>query len=155
MPTEYRFYHLQRQTLDQALPQIAAKAYERGHRLVIRTNDTKTAEHLNAVLWTYNEQSFLPHGTKKDGHEIDQPIWITDKDENPNNADVLMTTDGKDVPPETIETYTLCCDIFDGALDDQLQAARGRWKALKDAANAAITMTYWQQNDQGGWEKKA
>mgnify|MGYP003348043354 CR=1 FL=1 len=31
-------------------------------------------------------------------------------------------------------------------------AARDRWKKLKEAGH---TLTYWQQNERGAWEKKA
>ncbi len=124
MPTEIRFYHLERATLDQALPLILTKAYEKGHRIVLRVPDQSEASRVNAMLWSWNEQSFLPHGTAEEGAAEDQPIWITDQEENPNHADVLVLTGG--IEAGSIEDYALCCDVFDGAKEDQLQAARGR-----------------------------
>ena len=42
--------------------------------------------------------------------------------------------------------------MFDGHDDEAVSAARQRWKAHKDSGHA---LTYWQQTERGGWEKKA
>lgn len=151
MATEIRFYHLLRSTLEQALPQIVAKAYEKGHRIIIKTQSAAQSNTLDKLLWTYDEQSFLPHASGKVEAANDQPIWITDKEENPNNADVLIVTSGETL--EMSKDFVLCCDMFDGAKDDLLQAARERWKYWRDQDDFDIS--YFQQTDGGGWEKKA
>lgn len=149
MSTEVRFYHLERQSLDQALPALVAKAYSMRHRIVIQAASDMEAEQINGQLWTHNPDSFIPHGTKKDGHAEKQPVWITSNDENPNDADVLILTGGGAC--ETISTYKLCCDMFNGRDEDAVKAARSRWKAYKDAG---FEITYWQQGA-NGWEKKS
>ena len=150
--TEIRFYHAQHSSLDQVLPGILGKALSGGRRVVVRLADATHVEQMNEHLWTYNPDSFLPHGSTKDGHATLQPVWLTDKDENPNNADVLVIVPGpaNDVPPH-LEKFTLCCDMIDGRLEEDVAAARARWKAYKDAGH---DVTYWQQTDKG-WEKKA
>lgn len=148
--TEIRFYHLQIQTPEQALPQILSKALAGDHRIVVRGADASYIEKLNEHLWTFRPDSFLPHGSQKDGYGEDQPIWLTDKDENPNNADVLILTGG--TSSEKTSDYKLCCEMFDGRHDDAVKAAREKWKQYKDAGH---DVTYWQQNDKGGWDKKS
>ena len=148
--SEIRFYHLERQNLDSVLPMLLTKAYEKGHRIIVRTPNEAESDRLNTHLWTYKENSFLPHGSAKDGHAENQPIWITDKEENPNNADVLILTHGQDV--EDKSAFALICDIFDGNNQEALSAARARWKALKDSDH---TLTYWQQSPTGAWEQKS
>lgn len=152
MSTEIRFYHLERSTLDQALPLIVSKAYEKGHKLIIRTTNTKETKRLSDALWSFNEGSFLPHGTEKDPSSENQPILFATEANNQNNADVLILTAGQALHPAD-KDFALICDIFDGAQEEQLQAARTRWKALKD--KNAYTLSYFQQNERGGWEKKA
>jgi len=147
--TEIRFYHLERQSIDHALPLLAAKAFETDKKTVIKTASEKENEHYNNLLWTYQEHSFLPHGTHKDGQAENQPIWITHLDENPNEADVLILT--CDSVPEDVDTYSLCCYMFDGRNEQALKAARNRWKKYKDQEK--FELTYWQQG-QKGWEKK-
>jgi DNA polymerase-3 subunit chi len=150
MTMEARFYHLQRSTVEQALPQLLEKAIGQGMRAVVVAGSEARLASLNSYLWTYRPDSFLPHGAANDGYAADQPIWLTLTVENPNGAQVLFLLDGTEVPPET--DFALTCDIFDGGDPDALAAARARWKTLKDAGH---TLTYWQQNDRGGWEKKA
>lgn len=148
--TEIRFYHLERKTLDQALPEILSKALSGGRRVVVKTNDAKRVQALNEHLWTYQPDSFLPHGSEKEGLAEDQPIWLTDKDENPNNADVLVLTDG--TLSEDMKKYNLCCEMLDGRNQDDISAARERWKTYKEQG---FDITYWQQDQNGRWNKKS
>lgn len=147
--TEIRFYHLRTKTAEQALPEILAKALEGGRRVTIKTADEDAAASLNDYLWVYNPDAFLPHGTKKDGHGLDQPVWITAGNDNPNGAKILIATGG--AVPENPEHFELCCEMLEDREAEQVAAARERWKAYKERG---FTLTYWQQTDRGGWEKR-
>jgi len=148
--TDIRFYHLQTQTLEQALPKLLMKAYGTEKKIVVKAADDKQVEALNQLLWTFHPNVFLPHGSKKDGYAELQPIWLTDRDENPNKGEILILTNG--TQSENLADYEMCCDMFNGFDDSSVKAARTRWKAHKDAGH---NLTYWQQTDQGGWEQKA
>jgi DNA polymerase-3 subunit chi len=151
MTLEVRFYHLMTQSLEQALPAILTKALSGGRKAVVRFTDKQQIEHFNEHLWTYNPDSFLPHGAEKDPHPKFQPIYLTDKAENPNAADMLVLCNQKAVP-ENIQEFKLCCDFLDGNDDEAVAIGRDRWKAYKEAG---YSLTYWQQTDGGGWEQKA
>lgn len=144
---EVRFYHLTRNTLEQALPPILEKVIERGWRAVIRTGSNDRSESLSETLWTYRDEGFLPHGTMRDGNPADQPVWITDSDENPNGANTLILTDGV---LRSDLTADLICLIFDGSDAELVASTRAAWAEYK---NAGHDLTYWQQGDKG-WEKK-
>jgi DNA polymerase-3 subunit chi len=148
--TDIRFYHLTVQSLDQALPAILAKALDAGHRILVKCPDETTAARISDQLWTFRPDSFLPHGTKKDGHEADQPIYITAGNDNPNGAGVVVLTGG--TSRDDLADYMMCCEMLDGHDGEAVAAARERWKAYKEAGH---TVTYYQQTDTGGWEKKA
>lgn len=147
--TDIRFYHLERQTLDQVLPSLLGKALSVGHKIVVKAANDQEVERLNTHLWSYDPNSFLPHGSKKDGNAELQPIWITTEEENPNGADVLILTQG--TVSDHVADFKMCCEMFDGRHDETVKAARGRWKDYKEAGH---DLTYWQQGDRG-WEKKA
>ncbi len=146
--TEIRFYHLERQSQDQVLPMLIAKALDGGKRLVIKTSNDAEAEHLNEHLWTYHPDSFLPHGSKKDGNAALQPVWLTSKDENPNGADVLILTHGS--VTEIAKDFSLCCEMLDGHDESAVAEARTRWKSYVEAGHK---VTYWKQSERG-WEEK-
>lgn len=148
--TEIRFYHLQRTALDVALPQLLEKVLERDWRAVVITGSPERVQALNTQLWTYGRDSFLPHGTAEDGHAGLQPVWLTDEDENPNQATVLFLVDGAE--SEKTDGYELCCTLFDGNDEDAVTRARTHWRHYKDQGHA---LTYWQQNERGQWEQKS
>jgi DNA polymerase III subunit chi len=148
--TEIRFYHLQRKTLEDALPQILEKVLERGWRAVIMAASEERVEVLNQYLWTYRDHSFLPHGSARDGDAEHQPIWLTVEDENPSAGNVLILTDC--AVSERVAEFPLVCELFDGNDPDAVLVARQRWKSYKAAGH---DLTYWQQTERGGWEKKA
>ncbi|MGE0659715.1 MAG: DNA polymerase III subunit chi [Reyranellaceae bacterium] len=147
---EVSFYHLTRSTLEQTLPRLLEKALQGGARCVVLAGSPERVEALNAHLWTYDAASFLPHGTARDGNAERQPIWLTDQDENPNAASMLFLTDG--AQSARMADYARCFELFDGRDETAVEAARQRWKQYREAGHA---VSYWQQGDRGGWEKKA
>jgi DNA polymerase-3 subunit chi len=148
--TEIRFYHLTRTPLERALPALLERALAAGMRSVVIAGSEERVEALNQLLWTYEERSFLPHGSKRDGRPERQPVWLTTEDENPNGATCLVLTDG--AVSNRVGEYQRCLDLFDGQDPAAVDAARARWKAWKDAGHA---LSYWQQDESGRWMQKA
>lgn len=148
--TEIRFYHLQRTTLEGVLPILLERTLERGWRAVVMTRSEERIEALNNLLWTYRNESFLPHGSKSDGNASLQPVWLTEADENPNGANVLFLTDG--AVSANVGLFGLCCELFGDSDEETVAAARDRWRTCLEAGHH---LTYWQQNETGGWTKKA
>lgn len=147
---EIGFYHLQRSPLDRVLPKLLDKILSTGKRAVVVAGSEERVEALAAALWTFEAGSFLPHGTRRDGHAEDQPVWLTDLDENPNDARFAVLVDGASIA--NLDAYERCLEIFDGNDDEAVAAARARWKGYRDAGH---TIKYYQQTDAGGWEQKA
>ena len=147
---ETRYYHLQRKTLEQILPQLLQMTLERNWRAVVMAGSTERVDFLNRHLWTFNDRSFIPHGAAEDGEADLQPVWLTARDENPNNSNVLFLVDGAD--SSNLEGFDLVCRLFDGNDEAAVAEARTCWKSQKEAGHQ---LTYWQQTEQGGWTKKA
>lgn len=147
--TEIGFYHLTRLPLERALPKLLEKVLAAGKRAVVRAGSSERVAFLNAALWTYDPASFLPHGTAREGEAADQPVWLTDRDENPNGAQVLVLTDGAEAGDPA--RYERCIEMFNGNDPAAVEAARGRWRAYRDAG---FDLAYWQQTERGGWEKR-
>jgi DNA polymerase-3 subunit chi len=147
---EVWFYHLERTGLDQALPELLDKTLARGWRAIVRSASPDRLEHLDGWLWSYREDSFLPHGLEGEPAAARQPVLLTTGDANPNGADALFLIDGAE--PGVLAGYERCLVLFDGKDDDQLQRARRQWSALK-AGGAPLS--YWRQSAEGRWEKQA
>lgn len=147
--TEVLFYHLERQPLERVLPSLLEKTLERGWRAVVQSGNDENLEALDLALWTYSEESFLPHGTVRDGSPEAQPIFLTRTDENPNNAGVRFLVDGAE--PARFNGIARLVFLFDGNNPDATAQARRQWQAAK-AAGCAVA--YWRQAPTGRWEKQ-
>jgi DNA polymerase-3 subunit chi len=148
--TEILFYHLHRQPIERVLPSLIEKSLERGWRVVVQSSSEERIEALDAHLWTFREDSFLPHGTARDGEAAAQPVLLTVEPGNPNGASVRFLIDGAAVP-EDAESYQRIVLLFDGEDDEAVAAARIHWT---DAKAKGLEATYWQPDEQGRWQKK-
>lgn len=149
--TEILFYHLQHKPLEAVLPTLLHKTLERGWRAVVQATSAERLAALDDHLWTFSDDSFLPHATDKEPDAAEQPVVLTLTEGNPNAAAVRFLIEGAAAPAE-IGGYERLLVLFDGNDEDALAAARADWKAFKAAGHEA---TYWQQDARGRWERKA
>lgn len=147
--TEVAFYHLSVSPLERALPKLLEKTLAAGKRALVMAGSEERVESLNAALWTYDQGSWLPHGSGRDGRPADQPVWLTPRDENPNGAAYLFLTDG--AQSARIAEYERCFELFDGGDPAAVAAARERWMAYQTAGHG---LAYWQQSEGGGWRRQ-
>jgi DNA polymerase-3 subunit chi len=147
--TEVNFYHLTKSSLEDALPRLLVKTLQAGERAVVMLGSPERVDALNTHLWAYDQDSFLPHGSARDGEADRQPVWLTHLDENPNGAAFLFVADR--ARSDRLADYKRCFELFDGRDEGAVADSRERWKAYKAAGHAVV---YWQQTA-AGWEKKA
>lgn len=148
---EMLFYHLQRQPLEKVLPPLLEKSLARGWRVIVQASSDERVEALDAHLWTYRDDSFLPHGTDGESDPASQPVLLTTRDHNPNRAEVRFLIDGAEVPADA-DGYERIVLLFDGEDPDALAAARERWTQAKAQG---LATTYWQADEEGRWQRKA
>jgi DNA polymerase-3 subunit chi len=149
--TEVLFYHLQNRSVEQVLPSLLEKSLSRGWQVIVQAASDERIEALDSHLWTYRDDSFLPHGTSRDPEAAAQPILLTVSDHNPNGATVRFLIDGVGIP-EDASAYQRLVLMFDGEDADAVAAARERWREVKAAGFDA---TYWQPDENGNWQRKA
>ena len=147
---EIWFYHLERSTLDQVLPTLLEKTLERGWRALIKSAHSHRLDAIDETLWTFRDESFLPHGRADQPHAERQPVLLSETGENLNAAQALFIVD--DAELGATEGFERCFIIFDGRNEQALQQARERWRTLK---TAKANLAYWKQTDEGRWEKAA
>jgi len=148
--TEVLFYHLTESRLEDALPPLLEKSLERGWRVVVQAGSDERRDALDAHLWTYRDQSFLPHATETARHLEVQPVVLATSAINPNEATVRFVVDGAE-PPD-LGAYERVVFMFDGHDQPQVEGARNHWQRLKGEGH---TLTYWQQTEDRRWERKA
>lgn len=149
--TEILFYHMQRQPLERVLPNLVERSLERGWQAAIQAVSEERLAALDDGLWTYADESFLPHGTDREPDAATQPVVLTLRDLNPNGASIRFLVEGADLPPDAAD-YARICVLFDGTDQEALLRAREQWRQAKAAGHA---VAYWQQDEDGRWNKKA
>jgi DNA polymerase-3 subunit chi len=150
---EIGFYHLTRTGADQALPHLLGRTLAAGQRALVLCGSPERLAALDAALWLCPDPDWLPHGTAESGHAELQPIWLAAADPGaagaPNGARFLFLLDG--AACARLDLYERVFDLFDGADEAAVQAARRRWAAARTEGHA---LAYWQQTGRG-WERKA
>jgi len=149
--TEILFYHLQGQKLEGVLPSLLEKSLERGWTVIVQGVSEERIEALDAHLWTWRDDAFLPHGTWRDAEAAQQPIMLTVNDENPNGAVVRFLVEGAAMPSDAT-AYQRVVVLFDGEDPDAVETARARWS---EAKSAGFEVTYWQADEKGRWRRQA
>src|SRR5438105_5120225 len=97
---EILFYHLRGQSIEAVLPALLEKSLERGWRVIVQAGSEERIESLDAWLWSFRDESFLPHATWRDAESSRQPILLTVTEENPNGATVRFLLDGAPMPSD-------------------------------------------------------
>ncbi|GGY51432.1 DNA polymerase III subunit chi [Parvularcula lutaonensis] len=141
--SEVFFYHLERSLPAKVLPSLLEKTLKRGWRALVKCRDQAAMEALDEALWTYRDESFLPHGTSG----AEEPVLLTTGDEAENGADALFLTPGTDMAAEGMKRFQRSVLLF---MAEDAPEARERWKSLKAEG---FVVTYWRQSPEGRWER--
>jgi DNA polymerase-3 subunit chi len=147
---EFRFHQLERRRLDAALPDLLEAALAEGSRVVVQTSGAEARDALNERLWTYREDSFLPHGAAGDGDPATQPVFLTDADETPNGATLRVLLAPTDAERFVGADCARVIVLFEARDEIATADARGAWKRLTELAAAP---SFWKEGDEGGWVK--
>jgi DNA polymerase-3 subunit chi len=150
--TETLFYQLERRSLEEVLPGLVEKSLQRGWRAAIKTDSSERSDALDTLLWTYDDQSFLPHAQLGDGEASAQPVLITVEEGNPNSAHIFFYVGGAQPGDwSALNDLARVVLLFDGRDESALSVARAAWK---DAKAAGHDVTYWKESPSGKFEKQ-
>ena len=137
------FYHLAQVPLERVLPSICEKVIAGGERLLVVANPPLLAQ-VDALLWTYAPESFLPHGRADGPAPEHQPILLSPDATAVNGAVNIALADGE--WRDEALGFARAFYFFDEAHRD---TARQAWKTLK--ARPEVEPRYWKQDDRGKW----
>jgi len=149
--TEILFYQLKGQALEQVLPPLIQKSLERGWRVAVQASSDERIEALDAHLWTWRDDAFVPHGTWRDAEPAEQPVLLTGDETNPNGAAVRFLVEGASMPGDAA-AYQRLVVLFDGDDPEALEEARARWSKAKEGG---FKVTYWLTDKNGRWQRQA
>jgi DNA polymerase-3 subunit chi len=137
------FYQLAAVPIERVLPRICERVIEGGERLLIVAEPPLAAQ-LDAMLWTYAPDAFLPHGRSEAPGAESQPILLSERVEALNGAANVALADGR-WRSEALG-FARTFFFFDSA---HVADARTAWRTLKGTPGAELR--YWKQDDRGKW----
>lgn len=76
---------------------LIEKAYKKNHKIYIHCANQQDAELLDELLWTFKEDSFIPHNLQGEGPEPPPPVQIGFEKE-PRGFNDLLINLASDVP---------------------------------------------------------
>jgi len=148
--TEVLFYHLRGVTVESVLPSLLEKSLQRGWRVVVQATSEERADALDSHLWTFRDDSFLPHATWRVADAAQQPVLLVVDDGNPNGAKIRFLIDGAGLPPDSA-SYERLVLVFNGDDDEAVTQARATWTASKAQGFEVI---YRQMDETGRWQQR-
>ncbi|MGO3932537.1 DNA polymerase III subunit chi [Rhodopseudomonas pseudopalustris] len=148
--TEVLFYHLRGVTVESVLPSLLEKSLQRGWRVVVQATSEERADALDSHLWTFRDDSFLPHATWRVADAAQQPVLLVVDDGNPNGAKIRFLIDGAGLPPDSA-SYERLVLVFNGDDDEAVAQARAAWTASKAQGFEVI---YRQMDETGRWQQR-
>jgi DNA polymerase-3 subunit chi len=140
------FYHLTAVPLERVLPRIAERLLGNGQRLLVIAGEEALAARLDADLWTYAADAFLPHGRAGTEGEGDQPVLISTLAEPVNGARNLAIADG--LWRDEALAFDRAFYLFDAGT---ITEARAAWRTLTQ--RDGVDCRYWKQDEEGRWRE--
>ncbi|HHH44154.1 MAG TPA: DNA polymerase III subunit chi [Gammaproteobacteria bacterium] len=130
--TEVDFYLLKddsAQARVQFACRLADKAYRLGNRVFIHTQSAEQTEQLDKLLWTFQQNSFVPHERYQAGQPVSSPVQLAHDAEPDADSDVLINL-AADVPL-FFSRFERVAELVDGSEPVRRQG-RKRYSFYKD-----------------------
>ena len=137
------FHDLDGAPLDLGLGRLLEAALADGRRVCVRLGQEERVAVLDQGLWTYRNDSFLPHGCE--GDPAEHPVWLTAAPGNPNGADLLVVVD--DASMDGRDGYADTAYLFDRRDPAMRDIARDRFAAFRDEGSRPAYLRFGPQ----GW----
>ncbi len=149
--TQIIFYSTAPLQVEKTLFALLEKSLEKGNRSLLLFKDKEKCLSVNEQLWTYKQNSFLPHISEDDQiyDNIDVPVYLSTKNENPFKAELLFSIDG--FLPDNIDHFERVIIIID--VNDELLNEKYKNYYL-DINKNFEDIVFYKSDDNGKWIEK-
>jgi len=112
---------------------LAEKAYRADNSVLIRVADSKTARHLDDLLWTFRDGSFVPHEiTNTESPSSGSPVRIGIDGTERVESDLLINL--TDRVPDDASSFARVAEIVTSD-EESKSLSRQRFVAYRDAGH--------------------
>ena len=144
--TEIFFYKLKNTSIDLFLISLIEKSISKNWNSLVLLDNTERMEEINDLLWTFNDTSFIPHGSQSDLSPDKQNVYLTCNEENLNNSNIIFSIDG--IIINEPGNWNRCIYIFNEQnlkVTDELESYK---RKVKDFG---YTLKSFEQDNNGKW----
>ena len=144
--TEIFFYKLKNTSIDLFLISLIEKSISKNWNSLVLLDNTERMEEINDLLWTFNDTSFIPHGSQSDLSPDKQNVYLTCNEENLNNSNIIFSIDG--IIINEPDNWNRCIYIFNEQnlkVTDELESYK---RKVKDFG---YTLKSFEQDNNGKW----
>jgi len=128
---------------EQTACRIAEKAYRLGHGVYIHTADQGQASRLYELLWTFKQNSFVPHGIEGESLDPDAPVLISHKtelaDSTQGHSRQVLINLAQDIPM-FFSSFERVAEVI-GQDTENKASGRHRYKFYRDRGYSLDTHT--------------
>ena len=149
--TQIIFYSTAPLQVEKTLFALLEKSLEKGNKSLLLFKDKEKCLSINEQLWTYKQNSFLPHISEDDQiyDNVDVPVYLSTKNENPFKAELLFSIDG--FLPDNIDHFERVIIIID--VNDELLNEKYKNYYL-DINKNFEDIVFYKSDDNGKWIEK-
>lgn len=108
---------------------LAEKAYSQQRRVLVYTESEEESRHMDRLLWTFREGSFIPHGLLQQADTDLTPVLIGHLDDPAGEHDVLINLSSR-LPP-FFSRFQRLAETLDQT-PELLTAGRERFRHYKE-----------------------
>ncbi|MGC1181538.1 DNA polymerase III subunit chi [Legionella sp.] len=116
---------------------LLEKAYIRGHRVYVFCNNQEHAELIDELLWTFKDDSFIPHNLQGEGPEPPPPIQIGCAN-NPRGFNDILLNLTPQIPP----FYAQFKRVIELVINTESEKELGRAKYREYRAKSCELLTH-------------
>ncbi len=119
---------------------IAEKLYQSGKRIQIYAGSPADAKRIDEYLWTWKQETFIPHILcSKLTEKISDPVIVTTDADSSVQADVLIEFDPLNT--QIFTNYKLIIDFAETYNSQKLQKSRDRYRLVRDSKQFDLEFT--------------
>ena len=141
------FYKSSHRDVVRDIAWLTESIFKKNNRIVIFCTDQETAEVVDDFIWSYRDDSFIPHSIKKHRETSLDPILVTTDLDGSYEHNVLLALNGVLIKEKDWQRFAKVYYFFDDQDSREKENARAMWKSF---SSLAVNCKYWI-NEKNKW----
>ena len=139
--SEIYFYNTSSRDFLRDITLLIERLYLLEHKVIVLCPDNNVSAIVDDYLWSYKDESFLPHSIADQDHSELDSIIISSHQLNLDFYKILIVFKGSSISFDYSNNFEKVYYFFDDNSNDEREIARTLWK---EAKKSGTKCKYWQ-----------